>query len=89
MARAYEVRIARQAGSYLRRLDRRAQERVLRRLEQIAADPYGPHTKPLQAVAGRRAARVGGWRIVFSVNDEARVVDVSAIGPRGDVYGGV
>ncbi|MBI4491454.1 MAG: type II toxin-antitoxin system RelE/ParE family toxin [Chloroflexi bacterium] len=84
---SYQVRIARQAERYLQRLPRPIQERMLRRLQQIAEDPYGPHTKPLEGLSGRRAARVGGWRIIFAVDDEARRVDVSDIGPRGDVYG--
>ncbi|HEY8490046.1 MAG TPA: type II toxin-antitoxin system RelE/ParE family toxin [Dehalococcoidia bacterium] len=83
---SYAVRIARQAERYVYRLPRPAQQRILRRLEQIAADPYGQHTKPLQGFPGRRAARVGGWRIVFTVDDEERRVDVSDIGPRGEVY---
>lgn len=83
---SYEVRIARHAEAYLRRLDRPTQQRMLRRLEQVAANPYGSYTKPLAGPEGRRAARVGGWRIVFSVDDQARVVGVSAIGPRGQVY---
>jgi mRNA-degrading endonuclease RelE of RelBE toxin-antitoxin system len=29
---------------------------------------------------------VGGLRILFYVDDEVRVVDVTEIGPRGDVY---
>jgi len=59
---------------------------MLQRLEQIAADPYGPYTKPLTNAANLRAARVGGWRIVFSVDEEAHAVNVSAIGPRGEIY---
>jgi mRNA interferase RelE/StbE len=82
----YEVRIARQAERYLRRLEQQDQQRILRRLAQIAADPRGPYTKPLTNAAGRRSSRVGGWRIIFAVDDGARVVDVSAIGPRGEVY---
>jgi mRNA-degrading endonuclease RelE of RelBE toxin-antitoxin system len=56
------------------------------RIDQIAADPHGPHTKPLTNLVGRRAARVGGYRIIFAVDDEARVVNISDIGPRGQVY---
>ena len=85
---SYEVRLARRAAEYLRRLDRRTQQRFLQRLDQIASDPYGPHTKPLTDLEGRRAARVGGWRIVFAVNVAERVVEVSDIGPRGDIYRG-
>lgn len=83
---SYEVRIARQAEAALRRYDRRLQERLLRRLEQIADDPFGPHTKPLTNAAGRRSARVGDYRIIFAVDVDARVVNVSAIGPRGMIY---
>ena len=59
---------------------------MLQRPEQIAADPYGPCTKPLTNAANLRAARVAGWRIVFSVDEDAHVVNVSAIGPRGEIY---
>lgn len=83
---SYEVRVARQAERYLSHLPRRAQERILRRLEQVAADPFGPHTKPLTGLPGRRAARVGDWRIVFAVDGDARRVDVSDIAPRGEIY---
>jgi mRNA interferase RelE/StbE len=83
---SYEVRIARQAERYLHRLPRNAQQRILLRLRQIGDDPHGPHTKPLHGLSGRRAARVGGWRIIFAVDEEHHTVDVSVIGPRGDVY---
>jgi mRNA interferase RelE/StbE len=83
---SYTVELSRDAARYLRSLGHPDQERIARRIEQIAADPYGPHTKPLTDLAGRRAARVGDYRIVFTVDDEARVVAISDIGPRGQVY---
>ena len=83
---SYDVRISRQAERYVRRLDRRAQERSVRRLAQLAENPRGPYTKPLTNAAGRWASRVGDWRIIFAIDDEARVVDVSVIGPRGEGY---
>jgi hypothetical protein len=48
--------------------------------------PNGPHSKPLTNVAGLRSARVGDDRIVFGVADDERIINVSAIGPRGAVY---
>ena len=68
------------------RLDNRSQGRVAERLQDIVHDPYGPATKPLQNAAGRRAARVGGLRIVFEVNQAEQTVDVADIAPRGQVY---
>jgi mRNA-degrading endonuclease RelE of RelBE toxin-antitoxin system len=82
----YRVQLSRQAANYLRRLGRNDQERIARWIDQIAANPYGLHTKPLTHLPGRRAARVGGYRLVFTVDDEAQVVNISDIGPRGQVY---
>jgi mRNA-degrading endonuclease RelE of RelBE toxin-antitoxin system len=85
----FDVHVARSAARYLERLPRDVQQRVIGRLDQVAEDPFGPHTKPLSGPGAHRAARVGGLRIVFTVDRERRVVDVSDIGPRGQVYRGL
>jgi mRNA interferase RelE/StbE len=85
---SYEIRLARDAADYLQRVDQRTFQRFQERLDQIAADPYGPHTKRLAGPGRRRAARVGGWRIIFTVDTTARIVYVSDVGPRGQVYRG-
>jgi mRNA interferase RelE/StbE len=33
-----------------------------------------------------RKSRVGGWRIIFSVDTSARAVQVVTVEPRGQVY---
>ena len=86
---SYAVRFSRRAESYLDRLDPTTCQRILRRLEEIAANPHGWRSKPLQGTAGLRTARVGDYRIVFEVNDAERVVAVGLIGPRGQVYRGI
>jgi mRNA interferase RelE/StbE len=83
---SFELRVDRRAAAYLRRLDPPTQRRILHRLDQIAVDPYGQQTKALADAGGRRAARVGDYRIVFAVDDAERVVNVRTIGPRGRVY---
>jgi mRNA-degrading endonuclease RelE of RelBE toxin-antitoxin system len=70
----------------VRRLDARTRRRIISRLQQIAEDPFGPHTKSLKNLAGRRSARIGGWRIIFDVSEREQAVNVSTIGPRGEVY---
>jgi len=85
----YEVRLSRKAEAYLRRLDATSRQRIIHRLQQIAIEPLGPHTKPLKDQLGRRSARVGGWRIIFAVNEQEQTVNVSAIGPSGDIYRGL
>lgn len=82
----FDVRLSRSAAHYLERLPRDVQHRVVSRLDQIAEDPVGRHTKPLSGAGARRAARVGGLRIVFTVDQARQLVEVSEIGPRGDIY---
>ncbi|MDE3096973.1 MAG: type II toxin-antitoxin system RelE/ParE family toxin [Chloroflexota bacterium] len=83
---SYEVRIAKQAEAYFLRLDPRTRQRVLDRLRQIAQDPYGSHSKVLVNAGGRRASRVGDYRIVFAIDAPREIVRVSVIAPRGRAY---
>lgn len=82
----WEIQLARRASSFVKRLDPRTQERILGRLDQIATDPHGAAAKALRNAGGRRSARVGDYRIIFSSDAVNRVVFVSAIDPRGQVY---
>jgi mRNA interferase RelE/StbE len=82
----YDVRLSRDAARYLERLRPDDQRRMVRRLEQVAADPAGSYSKPLTNAPGFRSARVGEWRILFVINDEERAIEVTDIGPRGQVY---
>ena len=77
---AYEVRV-----NYVRRLDRNTQERVLGRLRELAEDPFGS-SKVLQDAGGRRSSRVGGMRIIFIVDPARNLLEISHIGPRGEIY---
>lgn len=83
---SYQVRVAGPAQRYVLRLPPAAQARILARIEQIAQDPFGPHAKRLINAAGLRSARVGGWRVIFAVDETQQVLDVVDIGRRGQIY---
>ena len=71
----------------LDRLNRDTQKRILKRLEEIAEVPYDPRlSNRLTNQGGLRKSRVGGWRIIFSVDEEHHVVSVVTIERRGQVY---
>lgn len=83
---SFELRLSGRAEAYLARLDPPTRERIRRRLNEIATAPYGQHTKWLTGRRGLRASRVGDYRILFEVDDAAREIAVTIIGPRGQVY---
>jgi mRNA interferase RelE/StbE len=83
----YRVELSSRATRDLDRLGRDVQERMLRRLEQLAQDPYDARvSSPLTNLEGLRKSRVGGCRILFDVNDAARSVNIVTIERRGQVY---
>jgi mRNA interferase RelE/StbE len=83
----YEIRLSHRAERDLDRLDKATQSRIVRRLEQLAEDPYDPRiSAPLSGVGNLRKSRVGAWRIIYQVVEETKIVYVVMIERRGQVY---
>ncbi len=84
----YAVRIKRSAEKEMDRLPDRTFERVAQAILKLERDPRPPGSKKLRGAPDHRL-RVGQYRILYSVDDRERVVVVSAVGHRRDVYRGV
>lgn len=68
-------------------MTRGIQERVLNRLDQLAEAPHDPRLSNLLTNRGSLPkSRVGGWRIIFSVDEDSKTVYVVTIERRGQVY---
>ena len=81
----YRVVLSRRAESIFARVDAILQKRLLARFEELGANPRDPRiSKPLTGQAGLRSSRLGGWRIIFAI--EQLNVEVLWIEPRGQVY---
>jgi mRNA interferase RelE/StbE len=59
----------------------------MEKIELLAADPFAPNNNVRQLTnhPGYRL-RVGDWRVVYLVREEALVIAVVRIAPRGEVY---
>ncbi len=83
----YRVELSNRGTRDLDRLGRDVQQRMMRRLEQLAQDPHDARlSAPLTNQGGLRKSRVGGWRILFTLDDEKRLLQVVTIERRGQVY---
>jgi mRNA interferase RelE/StbE len=83
----FRIDLSNRAARDLDRLGRDARERMLKRLEQLAEDPYEPRmSAQLTNQGDLRKSRVGGWRIIFRVDDASRTLNVVTIERRGQVY---
>jgi mRNA interferase RelE/StbE len=84
---SYEVRLSSRAAKDLDRVGRDTRERMLERLNRIAEAPRDPRlSSPLTAKGDLRKSRLGGWRMIFSIEDEIKVVAVVTIELRGQAY---
>lgn len=83
----FRVSVAHEAEKILDRLDRPTEQRIRARFEQLAVDPFDPRlSAPLTERPGIRKSRVGGWRILFTVDREAKLIYILTVDTRGQVY---
>jgi mRNA interferase RelE/StbE len=83
----FRVSVAHEAEKILDRLDRPTEQRIRARFVQLAADPFDPRlSAALAERPGIRKSRVGGWRILFTVDREAKVIYILSVDTRGQVY---
>jgi mRNA interferase RelE/StbE len=53
---------------------------------QLAADPFDPRlSAPVTDRPGIRKSRVGGWRILFTVDRDAKVIYILTVDTRGQI----
>ena len=84
---SYPVVLAHEVEKLLDRVDRPTERRLRARFRQLAENPFDARlSSPLTERAGVRKSRVGGWRILFSVDRDAKVVYIATVDTRGQVY---
>jgi mRNA interferase RelE/StbE len=82
----YRVELSPAAQRDLAPLDENVRLRIRARLRELAEDPRPPGCKKLKDQEGRLRVRVGDWRILYSVRDSERVVEVGHILHRSKAY---
>ena len=60
--------------------------RVVRKLEALAHTPRPAGCKKLKGYKDHWRIRIGDWRVVYVLNDAAKMVSVTRIAHRSDVY---
>ena len=84
--RAYTVELIPAARKALRHLPPDIQKRIILALALLRDVPRPPNVKKLRGWADRYRIRVGDYRIIYRIKDDALLVLVIRIGHRRDVY---
>ena len=74
------------AARELGKLDRRAQARIGRAIDRLASDPRGLGAMKLSGPSNIWRVRVGDYRVLYQIQEEALLVLVVRVGHRRDVY---
>ena len=70
----------------LRQLDPAVRQNVLARMRALASDPRPSGVEALRGHRPWLRLRAGDYRIIYAVDDEARLVTVLTVGHRREVY---
>lgn len=82
----YTLTFARSARKELEKLPGSVAERVLERIEALQENPRPHGAIKLQGDRNLWRIRVGDYRVIYSINDPGKIIDVSIVRHRRDVY---
>ncbi|MBM3498045.1 MAG: type II toxin-antitoxin system RelE/ParE family toxin [Armatimonadetes bacterium] len=83
----YELRVEQAAVRQLNRLPKPVRARLWAKIRALPDAPRPPGTKALDGLLrGLRSLRVGDYRALYVVDDEAGVIRVTHVGHRSHVY---
>lgn len=70
----------------LRSLSKSTVLRVMKRIDALASDPFPRQTAKLEGGEELYRIRVGDYRVIYSVDREARLVTIHHVRHRREVY---
>lgn len=83
----YAVVTTKSFAKALSRLPLNWQRRIVEKIKEVAADPYGKHNNltKLQGRDGYRL-RIGDWRVIYELHDDRLELWALEVGTRGRIY---
>ena len=82
----YSISFARSARKELEKIPADVADRIFLKIETLAANARPVGVIKLHGQKNLWRMRVGDYRVVYSIDDFSKAVDVSVIRHRGDVY---
>ena len=83
----YRLLIKASAAKEIEAIDTKAdRQRVVKRIQGLAADPRAPGSEKLAGYGDRHRVRQGWHRIIYLIDDGRREVTIFKVGNRKDMY---
>ena len=83
-----DARYTKSALKVLRKIQPKRAVAILDKMDEIAQDPFKADNliTPLEGVENGYRRRFGDWRVLYTIDDEIKILEVFKVGSRGDVY---
>jgi mRNA interferase RelE/StbE len=82
----YAVEVKASARKELESLPNRTLASAVSKIESLGQNPRPPGCKKLKGYKDKWRIRVGDWRVVYMINDRQKLVSVTRIAHRREVY---
>ena len=82
----YEIVFARSARKELQAISNDVAERILKKVELLTSNPRPSGCKKLRGHSSLWRIRVGEYRVIYSIDDDKRVIDISVVRHRSEAY---
>lgn len=82
---SYKILIRRSAAEELGRVPRKDMHRMIERIRSLASDPR-PNGREKLSAQERYRVRQGDRRIVYSIDDAEKTVEIVKLGHRSEIY---
>lgn len=82
----YSITFARSARKELEKLPPSAARRIIGHIEVLTKIPRPSGAVKLQGGKNLWRIRIGDYRVIYSIDDSVRVIDISAVRHRRDAY---
>ncbi|MDR3676520.1 MAG: type II toxin-antitoxin system RelE/ParE family toxin [Acidobacteriota bacterium] len=83
---SYSVEVKPSARKELEALPDKLLARVLKKMESLRDSPRPAGCKKLKAYEDQWRVRVGDWRILYIIDDAAKLISITRIAHRREVY---
>ena len=82
----YSVTFARSARKELQKLSPAIAERIVAQIEKLQTVPRPSGALILKGDSGLWRVRISDYRVIYSIDDMGKLVDIAAVQHRKDVY---
>jgi len=86
MPKIYEVIISSSAQREIRKLQKIEVQRIIPAIQLLSNDACPPGCKKLTSTQNIYRIRIGNYRVLYSIDDVIRIMEVSGVRHRRDAY---